>query len=177
MADFDPAAARARCNAATGGPWVSWHGEPTRGALEHAGVQRIGREGVASIARAYVGKYDAEFIAHARTDLPAALDEIDRLTAAMDKERQKGDYLARMLQGSAYDAKDVALLAAERDALRAQVEAVRALHPLHTRRYGMNPAGIDIDTPVHTCGTCYESWPCATVRALSPAEEAPGVPL
>ena len=74
-------AARARCDAATEGPWdfdteffndgpgSNWTVYP-----EHDDEHQI-----ALVNGKMNGAGDAEFIAHARTDLPRALDEIDRL--------------------------------------------------------------------------------------------------
>ena len=83
--ELDEAAVRARLEAATPGPWR---------------VENLGSHGEDSWAldiarfRNYTNTVDfgadlatAEFIAHARTDLPAALDEITRLLAALDEAR------------------------------------------------------------------------------------------
>lgn len=88
MADIDLDAIRARAEAATPGPWVTdWdagyvvqsalslvadvHGEPVRAddPLDYDDT----------------GQPDAEFIAHARVDIPMLLDEIERLRALLDE--------------------------------------------------------------------------------------------
>jgi hypothetical protein len=82
----DVAAARARCEAATPGPWIaSDDSEPLRigshGEYPPAYVPRTGRRyvlGMDAAGRPYQPfERDAAFIAHARTDLPAALDTIE----------------------------------------------------------------------------------------------------
>lgn len=83
---FDPAAARERCEKAKKGPW-----ETTIAGVEGdnycAGTgpwYRV-RNGVGyAQAESDQAALDAAFIAHARTDLPAALDEIERLTKSRD---------------------------------------------------------------------------------------------
>ena len=71
MTPEDRAAARARCEAATSGPWTTVgntlyirNGEPPY----EEGIDWFSFPG---------GRDIAEFIAHARTDLPAALDALD----------------------------------------------------------------------------------------------------
>jgi hypothetical protein len=91
---FDAKAARARCEAATPGPWIaSDDSEPLRigshGEHPPAYVPRMGRRyvlGMDAAGRPYQPfERDAAFIAHARTDLPAALDEIEALKALLDE--------------------------------------------------------------------------------------------
>lgn len=71
---LDRKAARARCDAATGGRWrlqtcACGHGCFTRSAVKVGGY----------LAVECIAYNDAEFIAHAREDLPAALDLLDAL--------------------------------------------------------------------------------------------------
>jgi hypothetical protein len=77
MTAQERAAARERCDAATAGPWFGSHDQRV-----------LTGEGVEVIAAPYDGGLDAteedfSFTVHARTDLPAALDEIDRLEAIL----------------------------------------------------------------------------------------------
>jgi hypothetical protein len=94
---FDVAAARARCEAATPGEWRLLPSEEVeadpivteRGCVYVARLGGLGVDGRpvwALIGPLYpmsaMGPYsDGDFIAHARTDLPAALDEIEALKA------------------------------------------------------------------------------------------------
>jgi septal ring factor EnvC (AmiA/AmiB activator) len=74
---------------------------------------------------------DLDFIAHARTDLPAALDDIDRLKAELDEAR---DAYAWRLDASDQQARDLRTLTAERDALQARLdEATATIDDLHER--------------------------------------------
>lgn len=66
-APFDPKAARLRCEAAPEGPWTV-----QRGDYPYAYVRYEDGEDT-SVMRGE----DAEFVAHARADLPAALDLIE----------------------------------------------------------------------------------------------------
>jgi hypothetical protein len=79
---FDVAAARARCEAATPGPWGQAESVPGALVAAHApGMNLLGTftfpdgEEYAVVS----AKADAAFIAAARQDLPAALDEIEAL--------------------------------------------------------------------------------------------------
>lgn len=84
------AAARARCEAATPGPWAD------RKDSQHSGSVLVEENGqwVETVARVYCGAMkghgpaNAEFIAAARTDLPHALacvEAADRLVALLDE--------------------------------------------------------------------------------------------
>lgn len=82
--------ARSRCAMATEGPWAPWRDQD--GADHMNGMLMVGNASavipdgdtwvddvdVNPVAHVYTPE-DREFIAHARTDLPALLDEIDRL--------------------------------------------------------------------------------------------------
>lgn len=121
------AAMRARCGAATEGPWV-WRDRYDFG--EHVEHRQQGLDarcdnitegrislvsGTAASTVAVleewaawaddsgltVERVDADFIAHARTDLPRALDEIDALTAERDAAVARGEALAEALRRAA----------------------------------------------------------------------------
>jgi|APSaa5957512622_1039677.scaffolds.fasta_scaffold112964_1 hypothetical protein len=77
-------AARERCDAATDGPWEAWDG-PGIHAVDAADC-RIVHEGLdpGCLPRTHARqKRDGVFIAHARTDLPAALDDIETLEGVL----------------------------------------------------------------------------------------------
>jgi hypothetical protein len=89
--ELDIDAIRARVEAATDGPWRFSNTTDTRGRKgefrapsPHNGFMLVGP---------WTNNADAEFIAHARTDLPAALDEITRLRAALDEATRHRDRL------------------------------------------------------------------------------------
>ena len=102
MPDWTPdleAAAWARCEAATKGPWA-WEAED-ESSLMLGKADKVGgidlRHHVLSAYRCkscqknnmdclWPHKPDADFIAHARTDLPAAIREIRRLREVMAQE-------------------------------------------------------------------------------------------
>ena len=86
MSDFDRAAARERAEKATPGPWVNdkfwWKIGSTRGLADGywQGIDGVGDvHGYVAVIQGDdpEAAVDAEFIAHARTDLPAALDALD----------------------------------------------------------------------------------------------------
>ncbi len=71
--------ARALCDAATAGPWRDW------GTTHDPKVFTLNGLLVADLP-SYNDMHDAAFIAAARTLLPAALDEVERLTLALSGE-------------------------------------------------------------------------------------------
>jgi hypothetical protein len=88
---FDVGAVRARCEAATPGPWGVGDGLPFDESYTPF-VFDLARD--LAIADFVVGtrRYesalnDAHFVRHARTDLPAALDEIEALREALADAR------------------------------------------------------------------------------------------
>ncbi|WP_372352665.1 hypothetical protein [Streptomyces sp. KL116D] len=80
---LDLDAIEARATAATPGPWCTDSWEIYKGAEYEAGAEWLGetcRAGEMDDSRA-----DAEFVAHARTDVPALIAEVRRLRAADDR--------------------------------------------------------------------------------------------
>jgi hypothetical protein len=115
-------AIRARCEAATPGEWVVIHKGNALSVIAKSGAFTL------NICHySHKDGADAEFIAHARTDVPDLLAEIERLTAelaAMTAERDEAQLeLTRMTE--AYDVNARALDALNRDyvALRKRAEA------------------------------------------------------
>ena len=88
MTDLDLAAIRQRVEKATEGPWYTGFDyekhDPTviaPGYIEHTIDYPLDEVGLEN------GKADAEFIAHAREDIPALLAEIERLNATIQRVR------------------------------------------------------------------------------------------
>ena len=75
MTALDLAPIKARADAATEGPWERRDGE------DYAMVDAPERPQIALVASGE----DATFIAHARTDVPALCDEIERLRAVFEQ--------------------------------------------------------------------------------------------
>jgi hypothetical protein len=71
-------AARARCDATTAGPW-EYQGRSVVAPVNESPYDQV-------LSGAH-WKPNAEFAAHARTDLPASLDLLDRCEAALRKAR------------------------------------------------------------------------------------------
>ena len=89
MTSLDLAAIRQRVEKATEGPWNTGFdyekNDPivlAPGYIEHTVDYTLTEGGLEH------GKADAEFIAHAREDIPALLDEIDRLNATIQRVRE-----------------------------------------------------------------------------------------
>ena len=154
VTDLDLDAIEARANAASDGPWIVVH-EPAWEAddVQHPDVIKVG-------APLYVGDDepftvclvstdyeddpvdvlgDAEFIAHARTDVPA-------LVAALREARAKVEAMRSWIDGAKVDLDGY-------DDARAAIDRVRALH---VRMF-------DTD---RLCSECSDVYPCATIRAL-----------
>lgn len=90
---LDHDAIRARADAATEGPWTIT--PPSRQGLDWLDYYSVGTKQDGYLERATLdvsshlnAEADAEFIAHARTDVPALLDENARLRAALDAVRR-----------------------------------------------------------------------------------------
>ena len=95
MADLDLAAIRARAEAATEGPWENDYPEVGQHWSRPEPWAKVVSTDVACMAYCYGGsaqgienEADAEFIAHAREDIPALLAEIDRLNATIQRVRE-----------------------------------------------------------------------------------------
>lgn len=79
MSDLELDAIKARAEAATAGPWMAGGTGRHEGTV-FAGVMRLGRFFDQS-------GDDAEFIAHARSDIPALITEVERLRDELDRLR------------------------------------------------------------------------------------------
>jgi len=86
---------RARCEAATPGPWKfeEWNLWVNWGDAERDPVYQIDGPSwsMSNISDALDSKPDAEFIAAARTDIPVLLDHIAALTAELERVSQARD--------------------------------------------------------------------------------------
>ena len=76
---------RRRVAAATRGPWSRWAGWDRQDNC----VKSDSREDMHTVADVIPEADDAAFIAHARTDIPALLAEVDRLRAALDQKENQ----------------------------------------------------------------------------------------
>jgi hypothetical protein len=85
---LDLAAIRARVAAATAGPWHGEHDEFGCVSQGDYGWVCPGPSFPAYDVDSEQGKADAEFIAHARTDVPLLLAEVERLTAELAEAKQ-----------------------------------------------------------------------------------------
>ena len=153
---LDIEASRRICDAATDGPWerrdtvtVRRGGEPEL---------RIGcaQDDAHQIA-------DLTFVAHARTALPQALDEIERLRTELDaasEECQRHQVGESYAVGHEYGSAVAVKYRNERDALQARIDAALARHfPADA------PTNCGIFRIVF-CNECDWRWPCPTVAAL-----------
>lgn len=123
--NIDLDAIRARADAATDGPWRSdkeW-GAITHGpdAVVHAFYADDCESCAVNIedeATVVIDPADAEFIAHAREDIPALLAEVERLQSVARAERADEKRIHQIIESG---------LIAERDQAEVTVERVRAL--------------------------------------------------
>lgn len=112
MADLNLATVRKRAEAATKGPWQTG-ATPRAGEVYFGTVVDPDDPTEPGVLLGSVGtEADAEFIAHAREDVPDLLAEIDRLTRALREIGKDRNTWARQL-ADAKDERDTA--AAERD--------------------------------------------------------------
>lgn len=121
---------RKRAEAATPGPWEPrdpdwWQLEDPDYADKTDGIQAAGRSIMGTCDGCPAGKYDdAVFIAHARTDIPALLAEVERLRAERDAYRKQSEDQAWEYYQIRYEVQDKAVKQAdkERDEWRAKWE-------------------------------------------------------
>jgi hypothetical protein len=127
-APLDLAAIRARCDAATPGPWHIWRDLDYRGYYtvgDAAGVltpERPETDECNPTAHVYI-EPDAEFIARAREDIPALLAALDAAQAQLD------------LLGKSYEQ-----VADERVEYAARLDAVRTVLDRLSGRYTVGPS-------------------------------------
>jgi hypothetical protein len=153
-------AIQARADAATDGPWQTDGMSVVHGPEFHELDQVV--EYVREDA-------DREFVAAARSDVPALVVEVRRLAADLAVEQS----------GAAIGARNRADLHAEIDKLRAERTAVRELHaPQLAGRVKSGNAEIGV-YECHACsppvGDGSADWPCATAEVVYTAEEIEAV--
>ena len=151
----------ARANAATQGPW-EWHPYMGSGATLAKPNHPFHELNILKTTDDWPPvAADAEFIAAARTDVPALLAEVRRLQAAVERVRElhrPGDYSASRGVWTWWD-----------------------VCPTCGDKAGVHPCGCwrDVDEDGHICKACSkpgrvsEPWPCPTIAALDgPGESA-----
>lgn len=121
MSAEELAAIRSRLTEITDGPWIAeFSGETGHCVIPHDAYST--REALA-LMRGYYAQLDGEFIAHARTDVPRLLAEVDRLRT----ER----HTSCNAEAWAAAARVTREIRADRDALAAKLDAVhRILTPI-----------------------------------------------
>lgn len=100
---------RARCADATPGPWhhgTSAVDRDVRTGLSSHNIYGNGHEDITTPG-ASIDPPDAQFIAHARTDLPDALEEIARLRVELAKRLEEMQYASDLLAISASEIRDL----------------------------------------------------------------------
>lgn len=174
LTDVELAAIRERVERATDGPW--WPHKINLPGLRDEGDWIID-SGPTFIASTQIdserGERDAEFLAAARTDVPALLDEVGRMRAQVTSLTETVLATAGDLHGAEAEAERlraaavrteqaetaiVAILEAERDEARARLDAVLALHRF-------DPATSAGGGHSDGCYYCQRPWPCPTVKA------------
>lgn len=90
MSKLDTQAAKKRCEAAGPGPWKAERREPYRN--EHIGghtyLIRAPNGNMPVDKHGIWEEAEAEFIAHARTDLPAALEELEKTRGLLRRVKE-----------------------------------------------------------------------------------------
>lgn len=182
--------ARALCAAATEGPWAAWldqDGQPhMQGRLMVGNVDAVIPDGedyiegvdVNPIAECYTPE-DRAFIAAARTLLPEALDEIERLRAHIERNGiqwcmcSRADRMdRRRIPRCPYRGDGMAVqrnvAEQERDEAEAALRRVRGLHQELWDCGNARHTNPDAGCPecVVLCCHCGDSWPCETIAIL-----------
>lgn len=139
---------KARANAATEGPWKF---TPKILGIKNTTVMAGGEQvGYFSVGQAQ--PHDAEFIAAARTDIPALIAEVERLRHQLSHVEVDRDHYKNQ--------------SAEVERLRAIVGRVREVHaPIDA----LNTRYNQVQKVCTGCGTDdgnWQNWPCPTIRAL-----------
>lgn len=185
MTKPDLDAIKARAEAATPWPWRA-HGDAVvnlvRSCTCAGHIPGHGHEpfcGIEGPVATGAEPFDANFIAHAREDIPALLAEVQELrelvtdlNKQLDAKRQHDalgededcgvcNHLAFDSLSEAYDE-----LLEEGEQLRAKIEAARKAHrPIEALNTRVNK----FQQVCSGCGTDagdWETWPCPTIRAL-----------
>ena len=106
---------RARCDAATPGPWDAHPGP------DYEYIFALG-DGMAHVR----GPYNAEFIAHARQDIPALLDALEAERARADAAEQKASMIETMSKNESWTnwLRRLKEISADRDRLETRCEAL-----------------------------------------------------
>ena len=94
MGELDLAAIRARYEAATEGPWINAHGEFVSQAETYIAICRVNRPvledivaGKTILAPRGAEQANEDFIAHARTDLPAVVEALEEAQKKLEAVR------------------------------------------------------------------------------------------
>ena len=97
MSNEEKAEIQERCDNASPAPWhVLYLNCPNRAVIESEGRRMYANEYTVFSAHEYEGyKEDAEFIAHARQDIPRLLDENERLTSELAQAKKERDEALR----------------------------------------------------------------------------------
>ncbi len=96
---FDPQAARERCEAASETPWTVGT-EPQLNMVAECGDTRNGQSIYVFAYRLASAEADADFIAHAREDLPAALEALEEAQGAIGVVREAWEFVEEAITDS-----------------------------------------------------------------------------
>ncbi len=128
-------AARERCDAASEGPWWFQPADPETEGESHTVYRHKARKIVAEPWR----WDDGEFIAHARQDLPAALDQIDKIEGLLRR------YEAGETRQMETDVRQFGQFQEVRDERDALLQSLKEAHDVAKMRGECN------DTPCEHC--------------------------
>ena len=169
MLDLEPI--KERLTAATPGPWFA---DDDGGVSTEPHAYTMTSTPVVDTEGCGMGNpKDATFIANAPTDITALVAEVERLEKEVGTERSKQNAWMDLYHVTAKRNKqlteaieaDSDVMFARREEiehLRAQIDAVRALHvPVDVKLYAAT---------VKECALCPEQWPCETIRTLDVGE-------
>lgn len=186
MTPDDIAADRAVIDAATDAPWRSATLDVEDGYAERVGIYQ-GTTPVL-LSTSGVALADAAFIAAARTGWPRALDALEAAQADRDEWRENAVTLRGLLDNQAhnFEAMNQALrdVTVERDEAWAEAERLRNQRDCAEEQAADFEAAIARVRARHrpgfpdrdgnaVCKTCFDDYPCATIRDLDVEEPGP----
>lgn len=164
---LDLEAVRARCDAATEGPWDSTDGT----CVTAEAFYEDGGETIDLFLAKHALPEDVAFVACARMDVPALVAEVERLraleqtvTVMVEDGHPFGspaadEWFAILVRRLAADSHDVP--AETVDGTADELGRLRAAVAIHAQSRAATPTGLRV-----TCVHCGYAWPCPTVTTV-----------
>lgn len=146
------AAIRARADAATAGPWSLMSPRPDgRNAVQRPDYNPFTNEASPALLVYDTNPEDAEFIAHAREDVPLLLGRLEALTARVNElEAERDEWMRQAGTATGWWRN-------EQDARKEAEATLAKVQRLHKPKHGENDRGKYV-----ICDYDGTAWPCRT---------------